>query len=218
MEINAYWYSALRVMDALATRLGLDAADYAALAGRVREAFIPAFWMEEKHCLRDVISGTDADEQIRCNQIWALVMPFAMLSEKQALRVLNAVKTHLYTPYGLRTLSPEDPQYHPYYGGVQFERDMAYHQGTVWVFPMGAYYRAVLKLLGEEGIAQVKAGLANVEVMLAQGCAGQLPEIYDGENPSEGKGCFAQAWSVGEILRVYAALQTMEKEHNDEVK
>ena len=184
----------------------------------MKESFVQKFYIPEKGYLRDVISGTDADEQIRCNQIWALVMPFAMLSEKQALRVLNTVKTHLYTPYGLRTLSPEDPQYHPYYGGVQFERDMAYHQGTVWVFPMGAYYRAVLKLLGEEGIAQVKAGLANVEVMLAQGCAGQLPEIYDGENPSEGKGCFAQAWSVGEILRVYAALQTMEKEHNDEVK
>ena len=218
VEINAYWYNALMIMDHFAKTLGHDEKDFAQLAELVKESFVQKFYIPEKGYLRDVISGTDADEQIRCNQIWALVMPFAMLSEKQALRVLNAVKTHLYTPYGLRTLSPEDPQYHPYYGGVQFERDMAYHQGTVWVFPMGAYYRAVLKLLGEEGIAQVKAGLANVEVMLAQGCAGRLPEIYDGENPSEGKGCFAQAWSVGEILRVYAALQTMEKEHNDEVK
>ena len=218
VEINAYWYNALMIMDQFAKTLGHDEKDFAQLAELVKASFVQKFYIPEKGYLRDVISGTDADEQIRCNQIWALVMPFVMLSEKQALHVLNTVKTHLYTPYGLRTLSPEDPQYHPYYGGVQFDRDMAYHQGTVWVFPMGAYYRAVLQLLGEEGAAQVKAGLANVEGMLSQGCAGQLPEIYDGENPGEGKGCFAQAWSVGEILRVYGALQTMEKEHNDEVK
>ena len=218
VEINAYWYNALMIMDHFAKTLGHDEKDFAQLAELVKESFVQKFYIPEMGYLRDVISGTDADEQIRCNQIWALVMPFAMLSEKQARNVLDTVTTHLYTPYGLRTLSPEDPQYHPYYGGVQFDRDMAYHQGTVWVFPMGAYYRAVLKLLGEEGVAQVKTGLANLEVMLSQGCAGQLPEIYDGENPGEGKGCFAQAWSVGEVLRVYETLQMMEKEQNHEVK
>ena len=218
VEINAYWYNALMIMDRLAKTLGHDEKDYAQLAELVKESFVQKFYIPEKGYLRDVLSGTDADVQIRCNQIWALVMPFTMLNHKQALRVLDTVKTHLYTPYGLRTLSPEDPQYQPYYGGAQFDRDMAYHQGTVWVFPMGAYYRAVLKLMGKEGIAQVKAGLANLEGMLQRGCAGQLPEIYDGENPCEGKGCFAQAWSVGEMLRVYDALQAMEKEENDEVK
>ena len=54
--------------------------------------------------------------------------------------------------------------------------------------------------------------------MLSQGCAGQLPEIYDGENPGEGKGCFAQAWSVGEMLRVYECLAAMEKEKDNEAK
>ena len=218
VEINAYWYNALMIMDHLAKTLGHDEKDYARLAELVKESFVQKFYIPEKGYLRDVLSGTDADAQIRCNQIWALVMPFTMLNHKQALCVLKTVKTHLYTPYGLRTLSPEDPQYHPYYGGVQFDRDMAYHQGTVWVFPMGAYYRAVLILLGKEGVAQVKAGLANLEGMLRQGCTGQLPEIYDGENPGEGKGCFAQAWSVGEMLRVYEALRKMEKEHNDEAK
>ena len=95
---------------------------------------------------------------------------------------------------------------------------MAYHQGTTWVFPMGAYYRAILKLMGSEGVRQVKEGLENLKVMLGQGCAGQLPEIYDGDNPGEGKGCFAQAWSVGEMLRVYKTLQMMEKENCDEVE
>lgn len=218
VEINAYWYNALMIMDQLSKTLGHDEKDFAELAETVKASFIEKFYIPEKGYLRDVISGTEADDQIRCNQIWALSMPFTMLNTKQANSVLDTVTKHLYTPYGLRTLSPEDPQYHPHYGGAQFDRDMAYHQGTTWVFPMGAYYRAVLKLRGKEGTAQVRKGLENLEGMLSQGCAGQLPEIYDGENPSEGKGCFAQAWSVGEMLRVYECLTAMEKEKDNEAK
>ena len=214
VEINAYWYNALRIMDILSETLNCDRKDYAELAEQVRESFVEKFFMPEKGYLKDVISGTDADDQIRCNQIWALSMPFTMLTPAQEKQVLETVRAHLYTPYGLRTLSPEDPQYHPYYGGEQLERDMAYHQGTTWVFPMGAYYRAYLKVHGNtfEAVEAVKVGLANVVTMMRQGCAGQLPEIYDGDNPSEGKGCFAQAWSVGEILRVYEAIEKIEEE------
>ena len=214
VEINAYWYNALCIMDKIAEKLEYDRMDYLELAQQVQESFIEKFYMPEKGYLKDVISGTDADEQIRCNQIWALSMTHTMLSAEQEKCVLETVRTHLYTPYGLRTLSPQDPQYQPYYGGEQLKRDLAYHQGTTWVFPMGAYYRAFLKVNGNsrDAVEAVKVGLANIKTMLRQGCAGQLPEIYDGENPSEGKGCFAQAWSVGEILRVYEAIQRIEEE------
>ena len=213
VEINAYWYNALRIMDALAAALGKEPADYAALAQKVRASFVEAFYMPDKGYLKDVISGTKADEQIRCNQIWAVSMPFTMLSEEQERSVVETVYRHLYTPCGLRTLSPEDPEYHPTYGGPQVERDMAYHQGTTWVFPMGAYYLAWLKVHGNtpEAARQIRTQLEALEPMLRQGCLGQLPEIYDGQNPTDGKGCFAQAWSVGEMLRVYEALEKMEQ-------
>ena len=215
VEINAYWYNALRIMDRLSETLNCDRKDFAELAEQVKESFVEKFYLPEKGYLKDVISGTDADDQIRCNQIWALSMPFTMLSATQEKNVLQTVCKHLYTPYGLRTLSPEDPQYQPYYGGEQLKRDMAYHQGTTWVFPMGAYYRAYLKVHSNtpEAVEAVKVGLANIKNMMRQGCAGQLPEIYDGDNPSEGKGCFAQAWSVGEILRVYEQIQKIEEDN-----
>ena len=132
-----------------------------------------------------------------------------MLEEEQERSVLDTVYRHLYTPCGLRTLSPEDPEYHGRYGGAQVERDMAYHQGTTWVFPMGAYYLAYLKVHGNtpEAAAYVRQQLQPLEAMLRQGCLGQLPEIYDGDHPTEGKGCFAQAWSVGEMLRVFEAIE-----------
>ncbi len=213
VEINAYWYSALKVMEALAKENDLDAADYGALAEKVKASFVSAFWMEEKRCLKDVISGTSADDQIRCNQIWAVTQPFTMLTPAQERAVVDAVYAHLYTPCGLRTLSPEDPQYHASYGGDQKVRDMAYHQGTTWVFPLGAYYLAYLKVHGctKAAARAVREALMPMEATLREGCIGQLPEIYDGDAPSFSRGCFAQAWSVGEILRVYEALEKIEQ-------
>ena len=213
VEINAYWYNALRILQELALTLGEDGTAYGRLAEQVKTSFTDLFWMEEKGYLKDVVSGTGADEQLRCNQIWAVTMPFTMLPPAQEQRVVESVRRHLYTPFGLRTLSPEDPEFHPFYGGSQRERDMAYHQGTVWPYPLGAYYLAWLKTHGStaEAAAQVREQLGNMEVMLREGCVGQLPEIYDGGNPGPSKGCFAQAWSVGELLRVYEALEQIEE-------
>ena len=212
VEINAYWYNALRIMEKLAVLVGCnrtEQAEYAQLAEKVKRSFTEKFWMEEKQCLRDVLSGAEADEQVRCNQIWAVSMPFTMLDEKRERQVVDTVFEKLYTPYGLRTLEKDDPEFQPFYGGEVLKRDLAYHQGTVWAYPLGAYYLAYLKVNHYSGSAvrEVRAQLEVMNSALREGCVGQLPEIYDGENPVSSKGCFAQAWSTGEILRVYEALE-----------
>lgn len=214
VEINAYWYNALRIMEAFAPIAGEDGTAYGALAQQVKASFTEKFWMEDRGYLKDVLSGTPADNQIRCNQIWAVTMPFTMLSARQEAKVVQTVYRELYTPCGLRTLSSQDPEFHPTYGGPQLQRDLAYHQGTVWVFPLGAYYRAYLKVGGfsRDAAASVRRALTGMESMLREGCVGQLPEIYDGGNPAASRGCFAQAWSVGEMLTVYELLEQIEQE------
>ena len=223
VEINAYWYNALRIMEALGRKAKADGCgpDYGALAEQVKRSFTEKFWDQERGCLKDVLSAMDAKKdsvetgsvhaqnQIRCNQIWAVSLPFTMLDRKKERQIVETVFEKLYTPYGLRTLEAGDREFHPFYGGPMEERDMAYHQGTVWVFPLGAYYLAYLKVhdYSEEAKQTVKEQLETLEPALREGCIGQLPEIYDGENPVSSKGCFAQAWSVGEILRVYDALE-----------
>lgn len=208
VEINAYWYNALCIMQEFSELLGKNM-NYGVLAERVKQSFCEKFWNEEKQCLYDVLCDTEAQGQIRCNQIWAVSMPFTMLPREQEEQVVNTVFSKLYTPYGLRTLEVKDSEFHVSYGGIQFERDMAYHQGTVWVFPLGAYYLAYLKVHDYSAQAKrtVECELEMMESALREGCIGQLPEIYDGLNPNASRGCFAQAWSVGEILRVYEALK-----------
>ena len=209
VEINAYWYNALRIMEHLAPLPGKEPGEYDGLAEQVKRSFTEQFWMEEKGCLKDLVSGTGADCQIRCNQIWAVSFPFTMLDEEKEKRVVETVFEKLWTPCGLRTLERDDPQFHPSYGGEMMERDMAYHQGTVWPFPLGAYYLAYLKVHGYSRSAKekVKEQMEGLESALREGCAGQLPEIYDGAFPTVSRGCFAQAWSVGELIRVYEKLE-----------
>ena len=212
VEINAYWYNALCILSRLASLAGTDGERYAALAEKAKASFNEKFWMEDKGYLRDVLSGAKADTQLRCNQIWAVSMPFAMLPPERERRVVEAVEASLYTDHGLRTLSPDDPDFHPTYGGPLRDRDLAYHQGTVWPFPLGGYYLAWLKVHGNtpEAAARVRERLSTMPALLKEGCAGHLPEIYDGLEPGPSRGCFAQAWSVGELLRVYEALEQIE--------
>lgn len=125
---------------------------------------------------------------------------------------MDTVYEKLYTPYGLRTLDKDDPEFVPQYGGEQLKRDLSYHQGTVWTFPLGAYYLAYLKVNRgrKEACETVKEQLEALESALREGCIGQLPEIYDGRIPNSSRGCFAQAWSIGEMLRVFDRLEELE--------
>ena len=210
VEINAYWYNALCIMDELAEAADKKAV-YTQLKEKVKASFVDKFWMDDKKCLKDLVSGTKADAQIRCNQIWAVSLTFTMLDPEKEQQVVETVFEKLYTPYGIRTLEQEDQEVHGLYQGKMEDRDMAYHQGTVWTFPLGAYYLAYLKVnqYSPEAKKIVREQLEVMEAAMREGCIGQLPEIYDGENPTRSKGCFAQAWSVGEILRVYEALEKL---------
>lgn len=209
VEINAYWYNALNIMAVLGEKLGRDVSEFKKLITKVRVSFNDKFWNEEKSCLKDVVSEAQYDNQIRCNQIWAVSGYFSLLSPEREKKVVETVFEKLYTPYGLRSLCCDDPEFQGFYVGNQYKRDLAYHQGTVWVYPLGAYYIAYLKVnnYSKESISIVKKQLEVIEAALREGCIGQLPEIYDGNNPSISKGCFAQAWSVGEILKVYKTLE-----------
>ena len=184
-----------------------------ALSEKIKNSFLKKFTKPDG-TLYDVLPENgepdDASKQVRCNEIFALTMPFTMIEAKQAKAILAQVRRELYTPVGLRSLSLYDPQFHPHYGGTQFERDMAYHQGTVWAYPLGAYYRACIRFSDEpkQTAKEVLHQLDQLNAALAEGCLGQIAEIYDGECPAESRGCFAQAWSVAELLRAYEDAET----------
>ena len=156
--------------------LDKDVSDYQELSEQVKASFNEKFWNEERGCLKDVVSGKDYDTQIRCNQIWAVSVPYSPLSEDKAKKVVETVFEYLYTPYGLRTLEPNDPQFVKEYSGTLKKRDMSYHQGTTWTFPLGSYFMAYLKVhhYSKEAVEVVKRQLSYFEDCLREGCKGKF--------------------------------------------
>jgi predicted glycogen debranching enzyme len=203
VEIQALWYNALRVMEELAARFKDEKArSYAGMADKALATFNEKFWNEQTGCLFDVVNGETRDGSIRPNQVIAVSLPNSMLSKDRAANVLRVVERDLLTPRGLRTLSPNDPNYIGRYEGDPRHRDGAYHQGTVWPWLIGPYITAYIKTFGKKaGRKFAMAWLEQFQAHLNEACLGQVSEIFDGDAPHTPRGCIAQAWSVSELLK-----------------
>ena len=206
VEINALWYNALRIMESLCEKFDEDASAYRTRAEQVKESFNAKFWDSANQCLFDVVDGDEPDDHIRPNQIYAVSLPFSLLPEEQEKAVVALVEKELFVGCGLRSLAPDHPDYHGIYCGALAKRDAAYHQGTAWGFLLGGFFSAYMKVNHYSSSAAPNAirMLEPVRKHLSDsGCIGSISEIFDGDAPHNPRGCYAQAWSVGEVLRCY---------------
>ena len=206
VEINALWYNALRIMELLCEKFDEDASAYRTRAEQVKESFNAKFWDSANQCLFDVVDGDEPDDHIRPNQVYAVSLPFSLLPEEQEKAVVALVEKELFVGCGLRSLAPDHPDYHGIYCGALAKRDAAYHQGTAWGFLLGGFFSAYMKVNHPSSSAAANAVrmLEPVRKHLTDsGCIGSISEIFDGDAPHNPRGCYAQAWSVGEVLRCY---------------
>jgi len=204
VEVNALWFNALSVMAALLSETGdlKLADDFRKRAFRASASFNRLFWNRSLGFLYDYVDGEYKNDDLRPNQIYALSLPFKLLPKDRAEKVLDIVTRKLLTPRGLRSLSPDHKDYKPSYEGDPWHRDSAYHQGTVWSFLLGPYLDAWMALKGERGRPEA-ARIVNVFLEhLNEAGVGTVSEIFDAAPPHHPRGCFAQAWGVGEVLRV----------------
>lgn len=214
VEVNALWYNALTgLADLLTDRHKREAEHYRKLAQRVTRSFAKLFWDETTGSLCDHVwldenASEHRDRTLRPNQIFAVSLPRSPLPRTKQLAIIQAVRDKLLTPYGLRTLPPDDPRYHGRYTGPRFQRDEAYHQGTIWPWLIGPYAEAVLRAgrFDERSRLAARQALQPLLSHLVGEGLGQLPEICEGDPPHRPVGCVAQAWSVAEVLRVLALL------------
>jgi len=151
------------------------------------------------------VDGDRKDGALRPNQIFALSLPFPLLPKDKARSVLAVVERALVTPYGLRSLAPEDPSYRGRYEGTPMEREASYHQGTVWSWLLGPYADALAATLGAPGKTKARKAIQGLAPHLFEAGLGSISEIFDGDAPHTPRGCPAQAWSVGEALRIWKA-------------
>jgi predicted glycogen debranching enzyme len=199
VEIQALWYNALQFTCRLAQVFGEIHED---VSEKAAKSFNALFWNDEAGCLYDVVDGERRDSSLRPNQVIALSLGFCMVPDARARKILALVERCLLTPFGLRTLAPSDPAYRGRYEGSVAERDSAYHQGTVWPWLLGPFISASLRFHGDDARRRVPGLLEPLRAFMMSRGTGQVPEIFDGDPPHEPRGCFAQAWSVAEMLRL----------------
>lgn len=206
VEINALWYNVLCIYDTFMQLSNQTNYDYD-LIQLVHHSFNTTFYNPSGY-LNDVI-GDSINNQIRPNQAYAIGLPFKLLSQSRAISVIEVIDEHLNTSLGLRTLSPFDQEFKPLHTGSLYNRDMAYHQGTVWPFMSGQYFKGVLDYCCDDQprMHRLQKQINYFQDAMYEGCIGQIAEIYDGLNPTQSRGCFAQAWSISEILRIVLLIE-----------
>ncbi|AWR96571.1 glycogen debranching protein [Acidianus sulfidivorans JP7] len=200
VEINALWYNSLMIMDYFSNLLEMNTTEFKDKAEKVKESFNNKFVIDWG--LYDFIDlNYKPDTSIRPNQIFAVSLPFSVVDKEVAKKILNTIENELLRPYGLSTLSKEDKNYIPYYRGDRKSRDMAYHNGPIWPWLIGAYIDSKIKLSND--IIEIKSLINYLEplITVAKTNNGYVPELFEDIPPYNARGCIAQAWSTAELLR-----------------
>ncbi len=186
VEIQALWYNALKIFEQLLILNGetVEAEKINVKAEKARKSFEEKFWYSSGNYLYDNIDENGmADTSLRPNQVFALCLPYQLMEGEKAKRVMEILRSKLYTPVGLRSLSPDDNRYKGHYGGSPFLRDAAYHQGTVWSWLLGPFIEAGMKIYGEGFRGDAVAMIDRFAYHLNEGCIGSVAEIFDGDAP-----------------------------------
>ncbi len=204
VELNALWYNALCFFVYLANEAGEPEVGepYKQLADNVKESFVQTFWNSEDKCLFDYVDGTYKDYSIRPNQLMAAALPFSPLNIEQRKAIVDVVKKELFTPRGIRTLSPQDHKYKGVCEGNQQQRDMALHQGSVFPWLASFFAEAYLDIHKQGGLSFVKRILEDFEDEMKNHCVGTISEYFNGNPPHVGKGAISMAWNVGGVLSI----------------
>lgn len=210
VEINALWYNAIMFTLDLAKANNDEefVQEWKPISKKIPNSFLETFWSDKYGYLADYVSDKNIDWSIRPNQIFAASLPYSPISEPRRKDIVDKIDKELLTTRGLRTLSPNSPEYEGAYYGDQITRDKQYHQGTVWPWLFGHFVEAYLKIYKKSGLSRMEWYYERFEETMLEHGIGTISEVYDGDPPHKPGGSISQAWSVAELLRVGSIIES----------
>lgn len=212
VEINALWFNAVSFIEELAIKFkDVEILEKAtATKEKIQANFKSQFFLDEQKYLADYIYQGLKNKQLRPNQLLAVSLPYSPLDKDTQNLIVDKCEEELLTPFGLRTLARDDANYRGRYEGDLVNRDLAYHNGTVWTWLLGPFYEALIKVSDNKNITlkRVRTMLEYFESVFETDGMYSIAEIFDGDSPHDARGCIAQAWSVAEIRRIYLEINS----------
>ena len=206
VEIQALWHTALHTGATLAAWAGdaERARAWTALADRVQASFLRRFWDGRTMADRLRMDGS-RDTKLRPNALMLSSIPFGdFVPDAVQAQVVKRTVPELLYPYGIASLSQNDPYFHPRHENPAFHhKDAAYHNGTIWGWNAGFTVTA-LNRFGYQDLGWALTRNLGRQI-LALGTLGSMSENLDALPQADGRlqptGTFAQSWSVAEYAR-----------------
>ena len=213
VELNALWYNAVSFALDLARSYGDQdfINEWKTMPEKIGESFIESYWSDERGYLADVYNGFYTDWSVRPNMVIAAAMDNTPLSREQQFKISEIATHTLLTPKGLRTLSPDDPNYRGAVSGTPAQRESAAHNGAVHPWLLQLYAELILKIHHKSGISPIKKLIQSFEEEMTTNCLGTVSEMYNGNPPYQGKGSISQAWNVASLLSCIQLVAQAEK-------
>jgi len=215
VEINALWYNAVSFALSLAgasdDKVFVKA--WKELPSLIADSFLSAFWSEDRGQLADFVDGAYADWSVRPNILLAAAQDFSPLSRIQKKMIISTVRNQLLTPVGIRTLSPEDPDYKGFSGEHAVDFSEAAHQGSVYPYLIYPFVKTYLEVHKAGGLAFAKNCLEGFKQEMSENCIGTLSEAYEGNPPHTAKGSISQAWNVAAVIMAIKLVEKFDEEN-----
>ena len=197
VEAQGYVFAAYRNLVFLDTELrkGVFLVEACQAAEDLKKKFNEEFWVEENNCFALALDGKKRQIKSVTSNPGHLLFTGIVAQEKKASLVNRLFKPDLWTAYGLRTHSSEEPDFDPH----------SYHKGSVWPHDNWITYKGLLNLGFSAHASRIKEAL-----LRAYNALGNIPELYVVVDdtialPSQQKGVRAnslQAWCSAGLLEM----------------
>ncbi len=209
VEFNALWYNALKFGEEIYKEKGdtMLKRQISQNADLVKESFT-AIFLNSSGYLFDFVDGDYSDWSLRPNMLFAVSLDHSPLEKHRQRSIVDFVTKELLTTSGIRSLSPKDEKYKPYYTGNPREKEVSYFNGPAFPWLLGPYIEAYLKVYKRSGLSLANRIMVELESEMSNDCIGSISELYDASPPFIAHGAYSFAMSVAELLR---AMKLMEE-------
>ena len=209
VELNSLWFNAIMFAISMSKK-SKDTEfvkEWEPIANEIEKNFIKAFWIESKEYLADYVGPEGQNKYVRPNQLFTCAFEYSPIDDEHKAKVLQKIKQELLTSRGIRTLSPQNPNYKAEYDGDENSRALAYHQGTARPWLLSFYIESNLKLHGKSFLCKAEELLAAFEEDIEIHCIGSISEVYDGDPPHQPHGCISYSISVAALMRTIRIIE-----------